>query len=424
MIHGSSIQMMIKPAGAVCNLACDYCYYLGKEGLYEKGPGGPGAFRMSQEVLEQCIRDYIDSQGSEEVTFVWQGGEPMMLGIEFFRKALAFQEKYADGRRISNSIQTNGTLINEEWAEFMSRHQFLVGISIDGPCDLHNHHRKYPSGKGSFTRVLHGVDLLRKRHVSFNTLTTVHDRNSRMPLRVYRFLKDLGSRHMQFIPIVERASEEADGLLSPVPVNDHEKAWVTEETVEPLNWGKFLSRIFDEWVRIDIGRVYVNYFDNTLAPYIGEEPAICTTRMTCGNAPVLEHNGDLYACDHYVYPEFLLGNIRDKTLEAMVQDWFLRDFGQKKQDLLPAECRQCEFLKACGGDCPKHRFIKTESGEYISYLHDGFLYFFNHADKYMRMMAHELMHRRPAEQLMEKFPEKERKKLLERSKSIVRPPHI
>jgi uncharacterized protein len=411
----SAFLLMIKPVGPVCNLSCDYCYYLEKANLYRSKQPLPAPFRMTPEVLEKCIRDYMDSQETDEILFTWQGGEPTLLGIDFFREVIAIENKYAHGRKVANSIQTNGTLVNGEWAEFLAAHKFLVGLSVDGPADLHDHYRKFPSGKGSFSRVMNCVDLFRKHGVAFNTITTVNNRNSRMPLRVYHFLKDMGSRYMQFIPIVEREREDKEGRILPVPPGTGD-AWVTEESVEPLLWGKFLSRIFDEWVRIDIGRHYVNYFDNTLAPYIDEKPPLCTTQLTCGAGPVMEHNGDLYACDHYVYPDFLLGNIMDVPMGEIMNSRFRLNFGLEKQKSLPRECLDCEFLKMCGGDCPKHRFTENEDGELISYLHEGFLYFFRHVDKYMKMMAAELKQQRPAENIMYTFPEKERNSLLRRSR--------
>jgi uncharacterized protein len=396
-----AFQVMIKPIGPVCNLNCEYCYYLEKDGLYKENKNTPSGFAMSPDILEKCIRDYIESQTYGDILFSWQGGEPTMLGMDFFKKAIEIQNKYSGGKRISNSIQTNGTLITEDWAGFLADNNFLLGLSIDGPSDLHDYHRKYPSGKGSFSRIMKTVDLIHRYKIEFNTITTVNSRNSRMPVKVYRFLKEIGSRYMQFIPVVERESNKTT-----------QTSMVTEASVEPLNWGKFLARIFDEWVRIDIGQHYVNYFDNTLAPYVGEEPPLCTTRMVCGDNLVLEHNGDVYSCDHYVYPKYMLGNINNAKLYDIANDEFQLDFGQDKINTLPRECLDCEFLKMCGGDCPKHRFTKNDHGEMISYLHEGFLYFYRHADKYMNMMAAELRQRRPPENIMNTFPEKERQKLL------------
>ena len=412
-----AFQLMIKPIGPVCNLSCDYCYYLEKEELYREKLDLPARFAMSPEVLDKCIRDYFVSQNAVDILFTWQGGEPTMLGIDFFKKAIEIQKQYADGRRVSNSIQTNGTLINGEWAEFLAKNNFLVGLSIDGPSDLHDYYRTLSSGDGTFGRVMKGVDLLRRYHVEFNTITTVNNRNSRSPLRVYRFLKDIGSRYMQFIPIVERESTGIDGTVNLVGIDHDGEASVTEESVGSLTWGKFLSGIFDEWVRLDIGRYYVNYFDNTLATYIGEEPSLCTTRQVCGDNLVLEHNGDLYSCDHYVYPRYLLGNIKNRKLDDLTGMQFQMDYGQDKKNTLPNECLECKFLKMCGGDCPKHRFVENGEGKMISYLHEGFLHFFGHADQYMKMMAVELRQQKSPENIMRTFPKRERQKLLKQMKS-------
>jgi len=409
-------QLMIKPVGPVCNLQCDYCYYLEKTQLYKDRKTTTSAFGMSPEVLENCVREYIGSQDYEHILFTWQGGEPTMLQVDFFRKVVALQKKYAGGKRISNSIQTNGTLITEEWADFLANNNFLVGLSIDGPADLHDHYRSLASGKGSFGRIMDSVRLFHKYSVEFNTITTVNNRNSRMPLRVYHFLKDIGSTYMQFIPVVEREAED-QGEPFKLVANDYKgKARVTPESVESPDWGKFLARIFDEWVRIDIGRHYVNYFDNTLACYAGEVPSMCTMQEVCGAAPVMEHNGDVYACDHYVYPQFLLGNMQGNNLGELAGSDFQLDFGREKRENLPRECRECEFLPMCGGDCPKHRFLENDEGELISYLHDGFLFYFRHVDKYMKIMAGELEQQRAPSNIMNTFPGQERKKLLRRKK--------
>jgi uncharacterized protein len=405
----SSFQLMVKPIGPLCNLSCDYCYYLEKTGLYRNKQPLSASYAMTPEILEKCIRDYLESQDADDIHFIWQGGEPVLLGIDFFRMVVTLENKYAKGRSVSNSIQTNGTLINKEWAEFLAGNHFLVGLSIDGPSELHDHYRRYPSGKGSFSKVMKCIDLFHEHRVPFNTITTVNNRNSRMPVKVYRFLKELGSRYMQFIPVVEREPAASPG---------NDLAQVAEESVEPLNWGKFLARIFDEWVRIDIGKYYVNYFDNTLAVYANEDPPLCTTQQTCGAAPIMEHNGDVYACDHYVYPEFLLGNLMDESLENLMKGSFQCEFGLQKYKGLPRQCMDCDFLKMCGGDCPKHRFVENEEGERISYLHEGFLYFFRHVDRYMKLMAAELRQKKPPENIMAIFPEKERHKLLRQNKSI------
>ena len=411
-----SFQLMTKPFGPVCNLNCDYCYYLEKANIYEDKKNEPTRFRMTEEVLEKYIFDYIQSQPGEEVVFTWQGGEPTLLGIDFFRKALKKKKKHADGRKFSNTLQTNGTRIDDEWASFFAAHDFLIGLSVDGPGDLHDHYRTYSSGKGSFSQVMQAVRLFHKHGVAFNTLTVVNDRNAKMPLKVYRFLKDIGSRFMQFIPIVEREAEDPDTKLKLV-ANDYQgETWVTEESVEPEEWGKFLVKIFEEWVRIDVGNIFVNYFDNTLAPYAGELPSLCAMRPVCGDGLVMEHNGDVYSCDHFVYPQYFLGNVMKGSLEEMAKSDRQLQFSTMKRDTLPRECRECAFLKMCGGDCPKHRFVENDDGELISYLHDGFLHFFKHVDPYMKLMAEELRHKRPPANIMQRFPERERRRLMQRTK--------
>jgi uncharacterized protein len=411
-----AFQLMTKPFGPVCNLNCDYCYYLEKENIYEEKEKAPAGFRMTDEVLEKYIRDYIQSQPQEEIVFAWQGGEPTLLGVDFFRKAMGFQKKHSDGRRISNTLQTNGTLITDEWAAFFAANDFLIGLSVDGPADLHNQYRTFTSGKGSHARVMNTVRLFHKHHVEFNTLTVVNDRNAKFPLRVYRFLKDIGSRFMQFIPIVEREAVDPNVRLKLVANDYTRETWVTEESVEPEDWGTFLVKIFEEWVRIDVGNVFVNIFDNTLAPYAGEEPSLCTMQLVCGAGLVMEHNGDVYSCDHFVYPQFYLGNVMTESLEEMAKSDAQLKFALNKRDTLPKECRECEFLRSCGGDCPKHRFVETDNGEKISYLHDGFLIYFRHVDKYMKMMAKELRQHRPPANIMKTFPENERRRLLKRSR--------
>ena len=411
-----AFQVMVKPFGPVCNLNCDYCYYLEKANIYERKKNEPTQFRMKDEVLEKFIRDYIQSQPGEELLFSWQGGEPTLLGIDFFKKVVALQEKHSDGRKISNALQTNGTLIDDNWSELFAANDFLIGLSVDGPREVHDHYRTFSSGKGSFNRVMEGVRLFHKHGVKFNTLTVVNDRNARVPLRVYHFLKDIGSSFMQFIPIVEREAVDPDVKLKLVAHDYKEDTWVTEESVEPEDWGRFLVKIFEEWVRIDVGSVFVNYFDNTLAPYAGESPSLCTMRQTCGDALVMEHNGDLYSCDHFVYPRFFLGNMMNESLEEMAKSDRQLKFSTMKRDTLPRECRECPYLQMCGGDCPKHRFVENDDGEFITYLHDGFLYYFEHVDRYMKIMAEELRHKRPPANIMKMFPEKERRRLQKRTK--------
>lgn len=394
---------MTKPMGSKCNLDCSYCFYLEKERLY---PGSDG-FRMKPEVLEAYVRDYIAAQPGETVSFAWQGGEPTLAGLDFFRRAVALQRQHAADHRIENALQTNGTLLDDSWCEFLRENHFLVGISIDGPAHLHDAYRVDKAGRPSFAQVAAAIELLKKHGVEFNTLTTVHRRNSRQPLEVYRFLRSIGSGYLQFIPIVERnaadVAAEASGLwLAPPP--DHEEAaaldtQVTEWSVRPADYGNFLCAIFDEWVQRDVGRVFVQQFDAALANWVGQPAGVCVYSENCGRALAIEHNGDIYSCDHYVYPRYKLGNLLNEPLAAIVDSPRQRDFGQAKSATLPRYCRECPVRFACHGECPKHRFLRTPDGEAgLNYLCAGYKKFFTHICSPMRTMATLLeMRRAPAE---------------------------
>jgi len=359
--------------------------------------------RISDTMLEKFIRDYIESQQVPVVNFVWQGGEPSLLGIDFFRKAVALQEKYAGKKKIENSFQTNGTRIDEEWCRFFTDHNFLVGISVDGPEFIHDHYRLYKNGKPSFADVMKGIELFHKHKVEFNTLSVVQRHNSLYPLEVYRFLKEIGSGFIQFIPIVERETikEPEDGMRLVHPgIKSGIK--VTDWTVLPEDYGQFLISIFDEWVRKDVGRYYVQMFDVTLANWVNENPGLCVFSETCGNAVVLEHNGDIYSCDHYVYPEYKLGNIQDKSLVSMMQSPEQYTFGSDKLEKLPGYCIDCEYRFACHGECPKHRFETTKDGEYgLNYLCRAYKMFFSHVHPYMQFMGDELAKKRPPSNVMQ-----------------------
>jgi uncharacterized protein len=336
------------------------------------------------------------------VTFTWQGGEPGLTGIDFFRKALSFQKKFAGGRQIENAFQTNGTLIDEEWCRFFSENSFLVGISVDGPREIHDRHRKNRSGMPSFDKVMHAVSLLKINNVEFNTLTVVHNDNASFPLEIYSFLKSAGSTFMQFIPVVERfrsaSPEDELKWVDPSSLN----AQVTEWSVKPYDYGRFLITIFDEWVRNDVGGIFVQLFDVTLANWVGEPPGLCVFNETCGNAMVLEHNGDLYSCDHFVYPDYLLGNIGTSTLLEMSQAARQRNFGQSKLNDLPGFCIGCEYRFACHGECPKHRFEKTPDGAGgLNYLCGAYKRFFSYVHPYMQYMGDELAAKRPPANVME-----------------------
>lgn len=387
--------LMAKPVGAVCNLNCTYCYYLEKEKLY---PKDPRRWFMDEKVLETFIAQYIYSSTEPAVLFTWHGGEPILRGMEFFEKVIALQNKYAEGKAIENSLQTNGTTLTEDWCRFFRDHHFLIGLSIDGPEHCHDHYRIYKSGLPSFAKAMQGLELLNKYSVEFNTLSVVNDYNSKFPLEVYRFLKGIGSRYMQFIPIVEWVDPHAaPEELRILPASTQKKADVTDWTVDPVDYGDFLIRIFDEWVRKDVGDYFVVTFDCVLANWMGVPPAVCVYAETCGHAGVVEYNGDVYSCDHYVFPEYKLGNIRDKGLLSLMHSPFQQQFGQNKKDKLPSYCRKCEYLDLCTGECPKNRIIRTPDGEPgLNYLCVGFKKFYKHVESYMDFMANEIRNGRAA----------------------------
>jgi uncharacterized protein len=393
---------MAKPTGPVCNLDCKYCFYLEKENLYP----GRHNWAMSDDVLESYVRQYIQAQAAATITFAWQGGEPTLLGVEFFRKVIELQRKHANGKRIANAFQTNGVLLNDYWAEFLVENGFLVGLSIDGPRELHDCYRVNKGGEPTFDIVMRGIAYLKKHGVEFNTLTVVNRRNSYHPFEVYRFLREIGSGYMQFIPIVERiaSSPGPDGLylISPTWKSSAE---VSEWSVEPLQFGRFLCAIFDEWVRQDVGRYFVQIFDVALESWYGIPQGICVFRETCGGALALEHNGDLYSCDHFVYSENKLGNIMETPLESLVNSSQQRRFGGAKRHSLPRYCRECEVRFACNGECPKHRFLQTPEGEPgLNYLCAGYKLFFNHVGPYMEFMASELKNKRAPANVMQWHP--------------------
>ncbi len=395
-----AFHVMTKPIGPICNLDCKYCFYLEKEKLY---PGTAGAgFRMTDETLERYIQQYIEGQSGPEISFAWQGGEPTMMGVAFFRRVVELQTQYCPpGRRITNALQTNGTLLDDEWCHFLAEHKFLVGLSIDGPREMHDHYRVDKGGRPTFDKVMRGLELLKKHGVEFNTLTVVNRVNSQHPLEVYRFLREIGSGFMQFIPLVERAGDE-DFLAGPPDLERAEpRSPVTGWSVESRTYGEFLSVMFDEWVRRDVGTVFVQMFEVQLAIWMGMPSSLCVFAETCGNAVAMEHNGDLYSCDHFVYPEHKLGNIADVSLAEMLASPRQRKFGTDKQEALPRYCRECEVRFACNGECPKHRFIRTPDGEPgLNYLCAGYKHFFNYIDPYMRTLAQLVQSRRPAQEIM------------------------
>jgi uncharacterized protein len=392
-----NFHVMAKPTGPICNLDCKYCFYLEKENLYPD----VSKWAMSEEVLENFIRQYIASQKAPDITFAWQGGEPTILGVSFFEKVVELEKKYADGRPVRNAFQTNGVLIDERWAAFLAENEFLVGVSIDGPPKFHDYCRVDKGGRPTSAKVMRAIELFKEHTVEFNTLTCVQRHNADHPIEVYRFLKEIGSGFMQFIPIIERLSEDEEEKLRLVSPDYDEKARVTPWSVRPLQYGKFLSTIFDEWVRNDVGQYFVQIFDIALEAWSGYEPSLCVFAQTCGDAVALEHNGDLYSCDHYVYAENRLGNIMENPVEAMVSSAQQRKFGQDKLDTLPKYCLECEVRFVCNGECPKHRFLKTPEGEPgLSYLCEGYKHFFKHIDLPMRFMANELRHQRAPANVM------------------------
>lgn len=394
----SGFHILAKPIGPICNLDCTYCFYLEKEVLYPQ----TSKWAMSEKVLEEYVRQYIEHQNTDTIQFAWQGGEPTLLGVDFFRRVVALQAKYAGGKRIENAIQTNGTLLDDEWGAFLHEQKFLVGISIDGPRELHDFYRVDKGNQPTFDKVMRGIEVLKRHRVEFNTLTTVHAGNVEQPLVVYEFLRRIGSGFIQFIPIVERAAEQAskEGLVLIAPTF-MDVAAVTRWSVDPVLYGRFLCAIFDRWVVRDVGRVFVQLFDVALESWVGIPSSLCIFRPTCGSAMAVEHNGDVYSCDHFVYGENRLGNVMEEGLAAMATSPQQKKFGKSKQTELPRYCRQCEVQFACNGECPKHRFTMTPDGEEgLNYLCPAYKLFFNHIDAPMRFMAQELSHQRSPANVM------------------------
>ncbi|MBT3188903.1 MAG: anaerobic sulfatase maturase [Anaerolineae bacterium] len=388
-------HVMAKPTGAICNLDCAYCFFLSKEELYPESN-----FHMSDDVLKSYLKQYIQSQPRvAEIMVTWQGGEPTLMGLDFFEKATRFANQFkAPGQRVSFAIQTNGILLDDAWGQFLHDNRYLVGISIDGTEDLHNIYRRDKGGKPTFKSVLTGLNILKKHKVDFNILCTVNAANANHPLEVYRFFRDeLKAEYIQFISIVERKNK----------TGFQEGEQVTERSVRPEEWGIFLKKVFDEWITQDVGRVFIPTFESALANFYGVPAGICIFNSTCGLALALEHNGDLYACDHYVEPKYLLGNIQEIPMEKLVRSEKQDSFGQAKKDALPQYCLDCDVLFACHGECPKNRFHKTPDGETgLNYLCEGYKIFFRHIDKPMKFMANELRHQRSPARVMKYFGQK------------------
>lgn len=450
------IYVMLKPVGSVCNLACDYCYYLEKSKFYPEVKN----HILSDELLEKFIREYLECQTIPEVLFTWHGGETLMRPISFYKKALELQRKYARGRRIDNCIQTNGTLLTDDWCRFFRENNFLVGVSIDGPQEFHDEYRRNRQGLPSFYKVMKGIELLKKHGVEYNAMAVVNDYNVDYPLEFYRFFKEIGCHYIQFAPIVERLGRHADGTRlaapgenarpqspagtqrpgeklsdemppgempqneklpdekpapqSPAAVDGSGMARTGQATpaaeapalapfsVDPVKWGRFLCALFDEWLKEDVGTYYIQLFDATLANWVGEQPGVCSMAPTCGHAGVMEFNGDVYACDHYVFPAYKLGNIRTHTLTEMMYSPRQLQFGADKRDKLPDQCKACDYLFACNGECPKNRFAYTADGQPgLNYLCAGYRHFFSHVAPYMDFMKKELLAQRPPANVME-----------------------
>jgi uncharacterized protein len=403
-----AFHVLIKPTGAICNLDCKYCFFLSKEMLY------PGSrFQMAEDLLEVYLKQLLECHQAPEVPVAWQGGEPTLMGLDFFKRSVELVNKSKrPGQQVQYTIQTNGTLLDDEWCTFFKQNNFLVGLSVDGPKDLHDVYRVNKGGAGSFDQVMHGLDLLTKHKVDVNILCTVHAANQHHPLEVYRFFRDeLGAQFIQFIPIIERASastlsianlgwSERPGGDRPLYIN--EGNLVTERSVDPQAYGKFLITVFDEWVETDVGKIYVQHFDSALANWFRVPGAVCIFSETCGQAVALEHNGDLYSCDHFVEPKYKLGNIRETHLIQLLASPQQIKFGQDKKNTLPRYCRECEVRFACHGECPKNRFIKTPDGEDgLNYLCAAYKAFFGHIDGTMKTMAGLLRRGRFADEIMQ-----------------------
>lgn len=403
-VQTKGFHMIAKPSGPICNLDCHYCFYTEKESLFSKN----SPFRMSDETLEIFIENYIATQKEEVVSFVWQGGEPTLMGLDFYRKVIALQSKYSQGKVITNSLQTNGTLLNEEWGQFLAEHNFLVGLSIDGPQEIHDYFRVDRGGRPTFNKVYAALQLLKKYQVSFNVLTCVTSASSSKAVEIYRFFKNEGVKHIQFIPIVERLPDAEAlnlGLRHATPPKVSQKnahSIVSEWTVESEKYGDFLIAIFEEWVRHDVGDIYVMNFEQSLTSWLGLPSTTCIFSETCGRAGIVEHNGDVFSCDHYMYPEYKIGNIYENDFVEMIDSNQQREFGLNKKQSLPSYCENCEVKFACHGECPKHRFLTTPDGEAgLNYLCSGYKKYFHHIHRYMKVFAQLIDNGLPASDIMQ-----------------------
>jgi uncharacterized protein len=399
-----TFQVMAKPSGASCNLQCQYCFYLDKEHRFSSG-GNP---RMTEGVLATYVRQQIEFQRGSPVNFTWQGGEPTLLGVDFFENAVALQRRYAGARAIVNTFQTNGTFLDDTWGRFLKRENFLVGLSLDGPAPLHDLYRTSKGGQATFDQVMRGLQVLKKHGVEFNILTVVHRESALQPSEVYRFLKQAGGRFLQFIPLVERlpaVSDRERGLRVAPPTQsgkpNSEGAAVSPWSVRAEDYGEFLMSVFDEWVTRDVGRIFVQLFDTCLGIWMGQPASLCLFREKCGDAVVLEPNGDVFSCDHFVYPEYRIGNLLERGLGDLVRSPPQRAFGDAKSGTLPRQCRTCDVRFACQGECPKNRFLATAEGEPgLNYLCAAYQRFFHHVNPSMRIMAYLALNRRPPAEIM------------------------
>jgi uncharacterized protein len=379
------MYIMAKAAGPSCNLACKYCYYTEKAKLYPNDP----RHIMSDELLERFTKQYIEAQTMNEILFTWHGGEPLMRPIAFYERAIRLQHQYGRGRAIDNCFQTNGTLIDDKWADFFKRNNILVGVSIDGPQEFHDEYRRSRGGKPTFHQVMKGIEILNKHGVQWNAMAVVNDFNADYPLDFYHFFKEINCHYIQFTPIVERIVKHDDGRHLASLTDDILD--VSDFSISPEQWGYFLNTIFDEWVHHDVGQTYVQLFDATLANYAGVQPGICSMSANCGHAGVMEYNGDIYCCDHFVFPEYKLGNIHEKTLTEMLYSKQQEAFGQSKRGSLPRQCQECKYTHLCHGECPKNRFCYTADGESgLNYLCEGYRSFFAHTAPYFEFMKQEL----------------------------------
>lgn len=395
---GDTFQVILKPVGSACNMACSYCYYTKKNGM----GSSCGNHMMSERLLELFIRQLFNSHKADCISFAWHGGEPLLRGIEFYKKAVQLQRKYSGSRQVENSLQTNGLLVDKDWCRFFRENHFLVGLSLDGPEHVHDRYRRDRSGNGTFSRVMRAMRLLQKYDVEFNVLSTINDYSARHPLEIYRFFREQEIHFMQFIPVVECLSQFTEKKQVPtVSPGKRDGKLVTSWSVKPGDYGRFLTAIYDEWIARDVGRYFVPFFDAILGNWCKEKSSLCVIARECGKAPVLEHNGSVYSCDHYVFSEYRLGNIAQKSFWKLLFSERQKKFGEQKSEQLSSDCHRCGYLFLCHGECPKNRFAVSSSGECGgNYLCEGLKHFFRHTELSMRFMRDELINGRPAENVM------------------------